>query len=81
MGRAQEARKDFSCFASLQVENTKLLKKSARVMSGLMEVYRNLRDLGRARISCCIFLPQLPPQICKLFPSLAQLYLFSVYPL
>jgi len=51
------------------------------VMSGLVETYGNLRELGRARISHCIFLLRLPPQIRKLFSLLAQLYLFSMYPL
>lgn len=50
-------------------------------MSSDKEVYSNLRDLDRARISHCIFLPWLPPQIYKLFPLKAQLYLFIMYPL
>lgn len=50
-------------------------------MSSDMEVCSNIRDLDRARISHCILIPWLPPQIYKLFPLIAQLYLFSMYPL
>lgn len=68
-------------FSQYKIQIFKKKKKTTRVTSGFMEVYGNLRDLDRARISHCIFLPQLPPQICKLFPLLAQPYLFSMYPL
>lgn len=80
MGREQEARKNFSCSASPRSREHKVIKQML-VMSSLMEVYGNLRDLSSARISRFIFLPRLPPQTYKLFPLLAQLYLISMYPL
>lgn len=50
MGREQEARKDFSCSASPLSREHKIIKQML-VMSGLMEVYGNLRDLSNTRIS------------------------------